>query len=84
MRKEYELVGGRPNPYAGRIGSVGRAVLLDRFLRSEHYVRLDEDVAHAFPDDAVVNNALRLVLKAKMLTRSGRAQPRSHRGRRSV
>jgi hypothetical protein len=47
MRKEYKLVGGRSNPYVRRIGKAGRAVLLDRFLRSEHYVRLDDDVAGA-------------------------------------
>ena len=68
MRKEYDLrQGGTKNPYAARIGSPGRAVLLDRFLRTQNYVRLDEDVADAFPDEAAVNEALRLVLRAKAL-----------------
>jgi hypothetical protein len=83
MRKEYELVGGRSNPYARRIGKAGRAIVLDRFLRSQHYVRLDDDVAEAFPDEAVVNETLRLVLKAKTLARAGGAGPPSRHRRRS-
>jgi hypothetical protein len=84
MRKEYKLVGGRSNPYARRIGKAGRAIVLGRFLRSEHYVRLDDDVAEAFPDEAMVNETLRLVLKAKTLARAGRAGPRSRHRRRSM
>ena len=67
MKKEYSLGTGRPNPYAKRIGTAGRAVLLERFLKAEHFVRLDADVAEAFEDDAAVNEALRLVLRAKAL-----------------
>jgi hypothetical protein len=67
MRKEYALAGGKPNPYAKRIGEEGRSVLLERFLRSQHFVRLDEDVAEAFQNDAAVNEALRLILRAKAL-----------------
>jgi hypothetical protein len=80
MRKEYDLAGGRPNPYARRIGRAGRSILLDRFLRSEHYVRLDDDVAEAFPTEAVVNETLRLVLRAKALASGGaHVRPRQRR-----
>jgi hypothetical protein len=48
MRKEYDLVAGKPNPYAKRIGAAGRSILLERFLSTEGYVRLDDDVAEAF------------------------------------
>lgn len=65
MRKEYELKGGRPNPYAKRIGAEGRTAILERFLRSEHFVRVDDDLVAAFPDDETVNETLRLALKMK-------------------
>lgn len=65
MRKEYELRGGRPNPYAKRLGAAGRSIVLERFLRSEHFVRLDADLAEAFTDDAQVNATLRLALQMK-------------------
>jgi hypothetical protein len=77
MRKDYKLSGGKPNPYVKRMGEGGRSVVLERFLRSEHFVRLDDDVAEAFEDDAAVNEALRLVLRAKALpTRSSPVRPR--------
>jgi hypothetical protein len=83
MRKEYDLRGGKPNPYAKRVGESGRSALLERFLRSQHFVRLDDDVAEAFEDDASVNEALRLVLRAKALptrtTRSRRAPAKKKR-----
>jgi hypothetical protein len=65
MRKEYDLVGGRPNPYAKRLGASGRKVLIERFLESQRLVRLDEEVAKAFPSNEAVNDALRLVLKLR-------------------
>jgi hypothetical protein len=65
MRKEYDLHGGRPNPYAKRIGAQGRSVVIERFLRSEHFVRLDADLAQEFTDDAQVNATLRLALQMK-------------------
>jgi hypothetical protein len=68
MRKEYDLSGGgRPNPYAKRIGAQGRKVLIERFLQSEKLVRLDDDVASAFADEASVNEALRLVLQLRAI-----------------
>jgi hypothetical protein len=78
MRKEYELRGGRANPYARRMGAAGRAAVLERFLRSEHFVRLDDDLAHAFTDDASVNATLRLALQMREVAtapRRARAKP---------
>jgi hypothetical protein len=84
MRKDYKLVGGKPNPYAKRLGATGRSLVLERFLRAEHFVRLDDDVAEAFADETAVNEALRLVLRAKALvTRPSATSPR-RRGRKSA
>ena len=80
MRREYELRGGRPNPYAKRMGAAGRSVVLERFLRSEHFVRLDDDLAAAFADDAQVNATLRLALRMKEIT----AGPKGARPKRQV
>ena len=84
MRKEYKLGKGRPNPYAKRIGTAARTALLERFLRAEHFVRLDEDVAEAFGDDQSVNEALRLVLRAKTLVTRTSPPPARRRGRKSA
>jgi hypothetical protein len=57
-------------------------VLVGQFLRSEDLVRLDDDVAQAFPDEASVNAALRLLLKLRGLTSPDepkRAKPREKR-----
>jgi hypothetical protein len=80
MRKEYDLASGKPNPCAKRIGAAGRSALLERFLRTEGYVRLDDDVVGAFSSEAAVNEALRLVLRAKALATG--ASPASTRRRR--
>jgi hypothetical protein len=82
MRKEYDLRGGRPNPYAKRFGTAARAAILEQFLRSEHFVRVDDDLTAAFPDDETVNETLRLALKMKgVLAKPKRAaaRPRSKR-----
>jgi hypothetical protein len=85
MRKEYKLgKGGRPNPHVKRIGGGGRTVLLERFLRAEHFVRLDEDVAEAFEDDEAVNEALRLVLRAKAIVTRPPVGPARRRRRKSA
>jgi hypothetical protein len=77
MRKEYELHGGRPNPYARRIGAAGQAAVLERFLRSEHFVRLDDDLAAAFADEAQVNATLRLALQMREIAaKPARARPK--------
>lgn len=48
-------------------------------------VRLDEDVASAFEDDAAVNEALRLVLRAKALpTRSVPTRSSRSKGKRTA
>ena len=77
MRKHYDLRGpGRANPYAERLGARGRASLLARFLRAERLVRLDDDVAAEFQDEASVNEALRLVAR---LRKVGAGRPRKAR-----
>lgn len=68
MRKEYDLRGpGRPNPYVTRLGAEGRKTLVDRYLRAENLVRLDDDVAAEFHDEASVNEALRLVARLRKI-----------------
>jgi hypothetical protein len=68
MRREYDLHGGKRNPYAKRLGEKGRRVLVDRYLKAEGLVRLDDDVAEAFDSEESVNEALRLVLRLRELT----------------
>lgn len=86
MRKEYELTGGRPNPYARRLGAEGRRVIAERYFESEHVVQLDDDVATAFGSGEAVNEALRLVLRLGALAtptrrkRASRARARSKKG----
>jgi len=65
MRKHYDLEGGKPNPYAKRLGEAGRSALFAQFLASERLVRLDEEVAAEFTTDRAVNDALRLVMKLR-------------------
>lgn len=84
MRKEYDLAKGRPNPYAKRLGALGRRKLIERFLESERLVKLDEEVAEAFPSGEAVNDALRLVLKLRDIAPRPprKTVPPSARGRR--
>jgi hypothetical protein len=84
MRREYALKNGRPNPYAKRLGATGRAVVLERFVRSEHFVRVDDDLSAAFPDDETVNETLRLVLKMKGLLARPRPPTSKSRTKRSA
>lgn len=80
MRREYELRGGRANPYAQRLGAAGTAEVLERFLRSEHFVRIDEDLLAAIGGESAVNETLRLALKMKEVL-SEAATPGSARSR---
>lgn len=84
MRKEYDLEGGRPNPYAKRLGVSGRKKVVARFLESERLVKLDEEVAEAFPSNEAVNDALRLVLKLRDIAPRPprKTTPQPARGRR--
>lgn len=84
MRKDYDLEGGRPNPYAKRLGEARRRELFARFLASEHLVRLDADVAAEFTSERAVNDALRLVLKLREVAPRPpkKASPRSTKARR--
>jgi hypothetical protein len=82
MRKEYDLKGGKPNPYAKRLGAAGRAAVLERFLRSEHFVRIDDDLVETFGDEQTVNATLRLALRMKgVLAKPKTAAARSSRRR---
>ena len=68
MRAEYQLRGGgRRNPYARRLGRRGRDALLERYVKAEGLVRLDDDVAGAFASEEEVNEALRLVVRLREL-----------------
>ena len=66
MRDEYDFSGGRPNPYAKRLGEQGRAELLRWWNDTTKGVRvLPDDVACEFPDSETTVEALRLVLKLR-------------------
>jgi hypothetical protein len=77
MRKEYVLRGGKPNPYFERLGAKGRNALLERYLRSEHFVKIDDDIAASFPGDAPVNETLRLALRLSGVFASAKINRRS-------
>jgi hypothetical protein len=51
LAPEYDISESRPNPYA------------ERFESATIMVRLDPDVARAFPDSEAVNHALRALIK---------------------
>jgi hypothetical protein len=66
MRDEYDLTGGRPNPYAKRMGEEGRAELVRWWSTATKGIRiLPEDVAREFPDTEATVNALRLIMKLR-------------------
>ena len=66
MRDEYELKNGRPNPYAVRFGSRGRADLVRWWSRVTANIRvLPDDVAREFPDTDSTVKALRLVMRLR-------------------
>jgi hypothetical protein len=68
MRSEYQLTGGRKNPYADRLGTKGRAELLRWWSDSTSNLRvLPDDVAREFPDTKTTVEALRLVIKLRAL-----------------
>jgi hypothetical protein len=67
IRPEYSLrkllKGGTRSKYA------------DRYKSGTNLVLLDPDVAKAFPTDAAVNEALRLVIRLGKLQGEGKARP---------
>ena len=66
MRDEYDLKGGRPNPYPARLGPKGRAELVRWWAGVSQNVRvLPDDVAREFPDTESTVEALRLVMKLR-------------------
>jgi hypothetical protein len=69
---------------AKRLGVSGRKKVVARFLESERLVKLDKEIAEAFPSNEAVNDALRLVLKPRDLARRPprKTTPLLARGRR--
>ncbi len=68
MRDEYDLKGGRPNPYPARLGANGRVELVRWWARVCKNVRvLPDDVARESPDTESTVEALRLVMKLRAL-----------------
>ena len=77
MREEYELKHGRPNPYADRVGTRGRAQLLRWWTRSNANIRvLPDDVAREFPDTRTTVEALRLVIKLRAVKPASKPRKR--------
>jgi len=75
MRSEYQLKHGRPNPYAAKLGSKGRADLVKWWSTVTSNVRmLPPDVAEEFPDTKSTVDALRLVMKLRASGPSVRAR----------
>ncbi len=81
MRKEYDFHGSKPNPYAARLGEKGKEQVNRLFLESEGFVRLDDEVAEAFPSAESVNEALRLVMRLREVGRR-KASPKTKPRRR--
>jgi len=56
---------------------VGRGIYAEQFRSGTNMVRLDRDVRAAFPDDKLVNEALRAIAKiAKQQASRSKPQPR--------
>ena len=66
MRDHYDLKGGRPNPYAAKVGQKERAALVRWWSSVAGNVRLlPEDLAREFPDSKSTVAALRMVVKLR-------------------
>lgn len=64
----------------GKMKLVGRGIYAERFRSGTNLARLDRDVREAFPDDASVNEALRIIAKAgKMQATRARKRPAKSR-----
>lgn len=72
MRPEYDLT---------KLKFVGRGIYAERFRSGTNLALLDRDVREAFPDDASVNEALRVIAKAAQQqgSRARKAPVRSRR-----
>lgn len=53
----------RPEYYFAQMAGGVRGKYAEQYRSSNNLVRLDPDVAQAFPDDAAVNEALRLLIQ---------------------
>jgi hypothetical protein len=69
LRPEYDL---------SKLKGAVRGKYLERYRKGTNLVRLDRDVAQAFPDEAAVNQALRAALKLSEAVRTKR-QPSNKR-----
>ena len=56
LRSEYDLK---------KLKLVGRGVFAERYRSGTNLVLLEPDIRKAFPDDASVNKALRVLVRAK-------------------
>lgn len=64
---------------------VGRGVYAERFRSGTNLALLDRDVREAFPDDASVNEALRIIAKAGQIQAARvRKRPAKNRRHKSV
>ena len=72
MRSEYDLK---------KLKFVGRGIYAERVRSGTNLVLLDRDVRKAFPDDASVNEALRVIAKAakKQAVRSSKNPSRNRK-----
>jgi hypothetical protein len=53
----------RPEYDFAQMAGASRGKYVERYRAGTNLVRLDPDVAQAFPDDAAVNEALRLLMQ---------------------
>jgi hypothetical protein len=63
MRPEYDL---------RKLKFVGRGIFAERYRSGTNLVLLDRDVRESFPDDKMVNEALRMIAKIAKQTGGGR------------
>ena len=73
MRPEYDL---------SKLKFVGRGIYAERYRSGTNLVLLDSDVRKAFPDDKMVNEALRMI--AKIAKEQTTASGRKSRGRKQA
>ena len=72
MRPEYDLT---------KLRFVGRGIYAERYRSGTNLVLLDHDVREAFPDDKMVNEALRMIAR---IAKEQSATGRKSRGRKQA
>lgn len=68
MREEYTAID---------LGEGVRGKYYESYQESRNIVRLDPEVAQAFPDDASVNEALMALIRVARASASGKSNPHS-------